>query len=447
MRRFLFPTLSILIVASMILAGCGPTPTEMPTEVPTEAPTEAPTSTPPPEPTGGEPDLTGETIKFYAMGDLSGPYAATTASLVNGAKDLLAYTNETGGIFGATIELRFEDTGGKVDQAVSIYDRYTGEDDNILMLMLFSSLDEQALWERVKEDQVPTIGSAPDATALYSVKDGWMFSVMPIYSDQLGYFLDYVAANWSEIKPEGAGDEIKFAHLSWPGGYGQSSLTDETKAHMEKLGIELVANETYEISPQADTTTAILNAQAAGANVAWTNTLGFGVANLLSDMAELGVRDQFVVGTNMLGMDVATYAFLPDPSYADGLYASFPFVWWPETDNPGVQFALEVHRQYEREERDKALGRLISQSSTDVAIHAVKQAILEVGYENLTGQAVYNVLSQIKDYQVMGGLTTVDYTNSIRAGRQLQIRQIQGGLDKFVILKDFAEAPDLRVQQ
>jgi branched-chain amino acid transport system substrate-binding protein len=436
-KVFLF--ISVLTITSILLAACAPEATEPPTTAPTEPP--PPTEVPEPE---GPPDLTGEVINFYAMGDVSGPYAATTAPIIAGAEDLIAHFNENGGIFGATIEYRFEDTGGMVDQAVTIYDRYTGEDENILMLFLYSTPDEQALRDRIIEDKVPTIGSAPDATALYGVDDGWMFAVMPLYTDQIGYFLDYVVANWDEIKPEGAGDEIKLAHLSWDGVYGQASLTDETMAYMEELGVEFVINETYELSPQADTTTAILNAQAAGANVIWSNTLAFGMANLLNDLADLGLSDQFVVGTNMLGMDLSTYAFLSDPGNAFGLYAPFPFDWWTETDNPGVQLVSDILEKNDRGETDKALGRLIAQTSVDVAKHAIEQAILTVGFDNLDGQAVYDALTQIKDYQVLNGISSIDYTSGSRAGRMLQIRQIQGGPDMFVILKDFGPAPDLK---
>ena len=446
MRRIHFSAEAMaVLVVLVVLVGCAsPTP-EPPTAAP--APTTAPEPTEAQETVPSEPDLAGETITIYAMGDVSGPYAATTAPVVTGVQDLVADVNESGGVFGAQLEFRFEDTGGAVDQAVSIYDRYHGGDENMLMLVLFSTLDEQALWQRVKEDQVPTMGSAPDATALYSEDDGWMFAVIPLYSDQLGHFLDFLVANWDEVKPEGAGDEIKLAHLSWPGGYGQASLTDETRAHMEELGVELVANETYEISPQADTTTAILNAQAAGANVIWTNTLAFGVANLLNDLVNLGVRDQFVVGTNMLGMDLATYAFLSDPSHAVDMYAPFPFAWWGETDNPGVQLVEEMFTKYEREPNERGLGRLIGQSSFDVAVEALERAILEVGYGNLTGQAVYDALSGIEDYDVLEGLTTIDFTDGLRAGRLLQIRQIQGGPDKFVVIEESSLAPDMRPGQ
>ena len=100
MRKSIFTLLSILIAASMILIACQTAPT--PTPEPTEAP--PPTAMPTPE---GPPDLTGETITLYHFGDLSGPYAAITAPLIHGAEDAVEALNEAGGIYGATIEIKF----------------------------------------------------------------------------------------------------------------------------------------------------------------------------------------------------------------------------------------------------------------------------------------------------------------------------------------------------
>ena len=448
MRKYLFLLLSILVLTSLALVACAPTPTEPPPPTDTPVPTKAPEPTDTPVPTEapeeGPPDLTGETIRIYGLIDFSGPFAASTAPMAQGTTDIVDYYNAIGGIFGAQIEMVFEDTGGKVDEAVAIYNRFTGEDDNIVMILLFTSADEEALRDRVKEDKIPTMGMAPSTTALYGVEDGWLFTAIPLYPEQLANFMDYVVANWDSIKPAGAGDEIKLAHLSWPGAFGQASLTDESQAYIEALGVEIVANEQYEMSPTADTTTAILNAQAAGANVIWTNTLAHGPAVLLNDLHELGLRDQFVVGGCFLTMDFPTYAFLADPSYGEGFYAAFPYAWWSETDNPAIQTALEIAEKNERGPEALILGRLIVQSGLDVARHAIEQAILDVGFENLNGEAVYNALTQIQDYEVMGGLTTVDFTNGIRASRISQIRQIQGGPGQFVIIQDFTELPDLR---
>ncbi|MBI3732828.1 MAG: ABC transporter substrate-binding protein [Chloroflexi bacterium] len=428
MRKHSLIILFAVMLIALLLGGCA------------SAVTPAATTAPAPV----KPNLTGKTIKVYGMTDLSGPTATTTASVAAGAKDMIAYINETGGIFGAKLELQFEDTALKVDQAVAIFDRWTSQDKNIVIALIFGTPEQQALKDRIKQSKVPTMGAGPDFVALYGVKDGWQFASAPLWDEQLSYFMDYVVANWARIKPAKAGDKVKLAYLSWSTALGQAALTDASKAYLKNLGVEIVSTELYESNPKADTTTAILNAQAAGANVVWNNTAGFGIANLLNDMKKLGVRDQFVVGTAMLGMDIATYAFLADKANADGLYGTMAYAWWSDADNPAIKLANELATKYNTPANLKSFGRIIAQAQLDIARKALEDAILKVGYDNLNGQAVYDALTALKGYKPLGGLTTVDFTGGARAGRQLQIRQIQGGPDKFVVIKDFALAPDFR---
>lgn len=438
-----------LVILALLVAGCTqatPEPTDVP---PPPEPTDAPAATEAPAPTEepmdeGPPDLTGETIKLYHFGDISGPYASVTGPLVNGANDMVAYINDTGGIFGATVEMDFADTGGSVDEAVAAYDRFTGANDNVLLFILYGSPESVALYQRLAEDQIPAIGAGLSAEAFYGIPDGYIFGAGPIYPDQFGFFLDYITENWADAKPASAGDEVKLAYLSWPGAYGQGALTDESRAYADSLGVEIVHEELFDLSPTADTTTAILNAQAAGANVIYTNTLAFGPAALLNDLNALGLRGDFLVGGNNWAMDVGTYAFLADPSYGAGFYAPFPFAWWNDTDNPAIQFAEENFAANERTAGEHNIGRLLIQGAIDVAVHAIENAILEVGFENLTGQAVYDELTQISGYDALGGLITVDYTNGRRSPSMMQMRVDQGGPSNFNVIQDYTEAPDLR---
>jgi branched-chain amino acid transport system substrate-binding protein len=357
---------------------------------------------------------------------------------------MVAHINSTGGIFGAIVELSFADTGGSVDEAVAAYDRFAGADDNILLFLMYGSPEEEALYQRMAEDQIPVIGAGLSAEAFYGIPDGYIFGGGPIYPDQLGYFLDYITANWADVKPATAGDDVMLAYLSWPGAYGEGALTDESRAYAASLGVEIVHEELFDLSPTADTTTAVLNAQAAGANVIYTNTLAFGPAALLNDLNALGIRDQFLAGGNNWAMDVGLYAFLADPSYGAGFYAPFPFAWWNDTDNPAIQFAEENFAANERTAGEHNIGRLLIQGFLDVAVHAIENAILEVGFENLTGQAVYDQLVQISGYDALGGLITVDYTNGRRSPNMLQMRLDMGGPDNFNVVQDWTEAPDLR---
>ncbi len=454
-----FKLLTILIVATMILVACAPAATEIaePTQPPppTEAPpppTEAPPPTEVPEPTevpteeppAGPPDLTGETITLYHLGDLSGPYAAITSPLILGAEDAVQALNDAGGIYGAMIELQFADDASNIDEAVGIYDRFTGEDENTLLMITYGSGEAEALAPRFAEDKIVNLTAGLSAEAFYGEGSGYTFGLGPIYPDQLGYVMEFLVENWETYKPADAGDDLKLAYLSWPTAFGQGGLTDESRAYLEELGVEIVAEDTYDVSPTADTTTAILTAEAAGANVIWTNTLAFGPAALLNDLNALGLRDQFVVAGDNWAMDLATYAFLADPAFGVGLIAPFPYLWWNDVDNPGVQYAQTLFEANQREPGEHNVGYLLLVTAIDIVQKSITHAIDTVGYENLTGEAVHDALIELSPFDALDGVSRVDFSGTNRSPHSSQIRMIQGGPDAFNVLQDWSEIPDLR---
>jgi branched-chain amino acid transport system substrate-binding protein len=392
----------------------------------------------------GPPDLTGETITLYHFGDLSGPYAAITAPLIHGAEDAIAALNEAGGIYGAMLEIKFADDAGNIDEAVAAYDRFTSDDDPLVMIT-YGSGEAEALAERFAEDKIVNITAGLSSKAFYGEGSGYTFGLGPIYPDQLGYTMEFLLENWADYKPADAGDDIKLAYLSWPTAFGQGGLTDESRAYLADLGIEIVAEETYDVSPTADTTIAILNAQTAGANVIWTNTLAFGPAAILNDLNSLGVRDQFVVAGCNWAMDLATYAFIADPAYGVGLISPFPYLWWTDTDNAGIQYAQQLFDANERGAAEHNVGYLLLVSGIDMIEQAITHAIDTVGYENLTGEAVHNALIELSPFDVLEGALKADYSAGSRAPQVSQIRMIQGGPDAFNVLQDWSELPDLRL--
>jgi ABC-type branched-subunit amino acid transport system substrate-binding protein len=389
------------------------------------------------------PDLTGETITIYHFGDLSGPYASITAPLIHGAEDAVAAINAAGGLYGATLEVEFADTAGSIDEAVAAYDRFTGEDKKPLVMITYGSGEVEALAQRFAQDKIVNISAGLSARGFY-IDSGYTFGLGPIYPDQMGFVMKFLKENWDTYKPAGAGDEIKLAYLSWPTAFGQGALTDESRAYLEGLGIEVVAEETYDLAPTADTTTAILNAQAAGANVIWTNTLAFGTSVILNDLHALGLRDQFVVGADNWGMDLATYAFLADPAYGVGLISPFPYLWWTDADNPGVQYAQQLFEANERPAGEHNVGYILLVAGVDMIMEALKAAIDTAGYENLDGEAVHDALVAMSPFEVLDGVVRADFSGDNRSPHMSQIRMIQGGPDAFVVLQDWAEMPDLR---
>ena len=446
MRKKIHVLLSVFILVALVLGACAPAATEEPPPPPPPEPEEE-VAPPEPEPEeempAGPPDLTGETITVYHFGDLSGPYAAITSPLVHGAEDAVAAVNEAGGIYGAMLDVKFADTAGSIDEAVAAYDRFTGEDDNPLVMITYGSGEVEALAQRFAEDKVVNITAGLSAQGFY-IDSGYSFGLGPIYPDQFGLVMTFLQDNWATYKPTDAGDDIKLAYISWPTAFGQGALTPETRAFLADLGIEVVAEETYDLSPTADTTTAILNAQAAGANVIWTNTLAFGVSVILNDLNSLGLRDQFVVATDNWGLDLATYAFLADGAYGVGLISAFPYLWWNDVDNAGVQYAESLFAANERPSSEHGVGYILLVAGIDMAVQAIQHAIDTVGYENLTGEDVHNALMDLSPFEPLDGVLRVDYSGTSRSPHVAQVRMIQGGPDAFNVLQDWTDTPDLR---
>jgi ABC-type branched-subunit amino acid transport system substrate-binding protein len=310
-------------------------------------------------------------------------------------------------------------------------------------MITYGSGEVEALAQRFAEDKVVNLTAGLSGRGFY-VDSGYTFGLGPIYPDQIAFVMEFLAENWDTYKPAGAGDEVKLACLSWPTAFGQGALTAESRAYLAELGVEVVAEEVYDPLPTADTTAAILNAQAAGANVIWTNTLAFGTSVILNDLNALGLRDQFLVGSDNWGMDLATFAFLADPAYGVGLISPFPYLWWTDTDNYGIQYAQQLFDANERTVGEHNVGYLLLIAGVDLAVDAIKLAVDTVGHENLTGEAVHDALITLSPHLALNGVMRVDFSGSSRSPHMSQIRMIQGGPDAFVVIQDWAQMPDLR---
>ena len=143
-------------------------------------------------------------------------------------------------------------------------------------------------------------------------------------------------------------------------------------------------------------------------------------------------------------MDLATYAFLADPAYGVGLMAPFPYLWWTDTDNAGVQYAQTLFDANERPGAEHNVGYLLLVAGVDMTVKAITHAIDTVGYENLNGEAVHDALVEMSPFEVLDGVMKADFSGGSRSPHMSQIRVIKGGPDAFIVVQDWSETPDLR---
>lgn len=449
--------IAVLLIGALALGAC--TTAEETTEAP--APTDAPapaTEVPAPEPTeeemveegmsNCEKGYEGETMTWYSQAGLTGGLATILgSSFVNGTQDAIEDINAAGGICGVQIELNLTDTQYDPEQEIAAYEVNRAADPKPMFILTYASPATIVLKDRVVEDHIVNIAAGLNAAAVYDPADGWTVLLAPIYSDQFAGFVQWVSDNWDSVKPEGAGDDIVVGVIGWEGSFGAGATTETALAFAESLGVTVLPLETIPISGEADPTGAIQNLQLAGANVIYIQNLGFGTAQVIGTLRALGVWDDFVVGGVNWSMNQDVLNILGESAVAmNGYYAPFPFLWWNDTDDPGVQQVIEAFEARDYPQTDKQVGYIISYGGIVAAASVVEDAINSVGFENLTGEAFFDAMKARGLVSGPAAPYLFDVRGSNRAPNQAQIRQAQAGADgvDFVVVEDFFELPDTR---
>lgn len=389
----------------------------------------------------------GETITVYQQAGLTGPLATILGDgFVNGSTDAVAEINAAGGVCGAQLEIRLEDTQYDPEQELAVYETYRAEDPKPMFVLTYGSGATIVLKDRVVEDQIVNFAAGLNADAFYNPADGWTVGVAPIYPDQFAGFLQFVNDNWADIKPETAGDDIVVGVLGWDNAFGAGATTPEALAFAESLGMTVLPLEIQPIDPAADVSGQITNLLAGGANVIYLQSLSFGPVQGIATLQGAGAWGSVVVGGVNWSMNQDVVNILGEnAALANGYYGVFPTAYWNDTDIEGVQSATSAFEAGGYPATDQGTTYLLSYGSMfalhDILVHAINMS----GFENLDGQAFYDAMLDLGTISA-AGIFELNVEGSNRAPNMAQIRQMQfiDGAIEFVVIQDFFELPDMR---
>ncbi len=455
MRKKSFVLLSLLVLASLILTACGgaatteaPAPTEVP---PTQAP--PPTEAPPTEvPPTEAPALTycadgleGETIMYYSQAGLTGALSTILGTgFVGGLNDGVADLNAAGGVCGATVVLDLVDTQYEAEQEIAVYQVRREADPPPVSIATYGSAASIALAPLVNEDHITNFAAGLNAQAFYVPRDGYTVGVAPIYSDQFAGFVQFLTESWDDIKPEGAGDDIVVGVIGWDHPFGAGATTAEALAYAESVGVTVLELEVHPITADADLATPVLSLVAQGANVIYYQGLGPWVAMLIGTIHAIEMWDSLVVGGVNWSMNQDILMILGESAPAMiGYYGVFPWLYWNDTDNAGVQAATAAFEAGGYPVADKGVSYLTSYAGVFGWAEIMEHAIDMFGYENLNGDTFFEAFQDLGVVEPLG-IMTWDVRGETRSARISTIRQAQlvDGEIQFVVVKDFFELPD-----
>ncbi len=394
-------------------------------------------------------DATGEELVIYQQAGREGPLAAILGDgFAFATEDAVSYINENGGVCGAELVVEFCETGYNPENEIACYNETRTADPAPIVILSYGSGATIALKDRVVEDEIVHMVAGLEAEALYNPADGYTIAAIPIYTDQFGGFLQFVADNWDDIKPEGAGDDIVVGVVGWANAFGAGANTPETEAFAEELGITLLPLEQQEISPEADVSGVLQNLVLGGANVIYAQNLSFGATQVIGTLRALGAWDSVIVGGVNWTFNTDVLAFLGEnQAAANGYYGVFPYLWYNDAGNPTVDLATQFAEENDRDANAGGVSYLTSISTFLLLDQMLEDAIGRNGFENLTGATLLDSLDETGTYS--DGVLTVDVRDGRRAPSMAQIRQFQfnGESIDFTVVEDWFELPDLRPGQ
>ncbi len=444
--------ISCILVFALLAAACSPVPAEAPMAAEEEAApaAQAESAAAPEAPMEivCENSYEGETLMIYQQAGLTGPLATLMGTgFIGGTQDAIEQINSEGGVCGVMLTLRLEDTQYVLEQEVQVYEQYRTETPKPLFITTSNSAAAIALKDRVVEDEIVNIATGVHTQALYDPPDGYTVGMVPIYSDQFAGFLQFVHDNWADIKPEGAGDDITVGVIGWANAFGAGATTPEALAFAESLGITVLPLEQQPIDPSADVTGQLQNLLVNGANVIYMQAISFSITQVIGTLHALGFYDQVVVGSVNWGMNRDVLNILgANAPLAAGYYGVFPYLWWTDSDAPGVQRALASFDAKGYPDTDKAFTYLLTYSVMFGIADILTVAMNNVGFDGLNGTEFLNAMQQMGTISAAGVLE-MKADGSNRAPNKAQIRQAQmmedGSVD-FVVVQDFVTLPDTR---
>lgn len=438
--------IGLLIVLGITFSGCQSSNSQSSNGALTET-AEAPRdSQKDPEDATSEPglDLRGTQYAWLVVTHDAVEYQSLNLSIVEGIADGIEWLNSEGRAFGAEIELTHvnidPESGDLIDQVLTAID----ETDPVLLLM--AAPINEALYYELSQEDLPILyfgfGSAlNDLTAQVGENIFWL---VPPHDQQFAFFVSEVWKEWNRLRPSGNFNEVRSGYLASDPTFPIFQSNPGLDEFLRQNSFDVVLRESIPASSNASVTNFLVNSISAGVTVLYADTFSPATAVLVNDLNALAVSEFFVVGGGTWSIDPGIEDFLLESGPVDGYLMVLPTAWWSDQENPAIQLARSIRAENRRGAPELDAGYLIALGAADLGAEALGAAIERAGGPRISGEDVLEQMAVIENYDVLGGLYTLDYSAGKRTPTFLRLWQIQSNGD-FAPVGSGGEVPDLTV--
>ena len=373
----------------------------------------------------------GEPVKIGMELGLTGAYAAEHKLCFLACQDYTRYINEQGGIRDTAgvahmVEFKWGDMKMAAPTSISLYEK--AKADGVLAYNTAWTAATDALKPRIDKDQILTCACSASHAAV--VPHGSMFITFPYHEDIIGASVQwYKETQWDKERAP------KVAIIAIDVPFGRIALQDAVLDYIQGIGVEFVGSELVDLVP-VDVTANLLKIKEAGADFIFGQVVGPTAAVILRDMQKMGLEIPLVCNPAASYRAVIKMA----GEAANGCFVTCgsPFLG----DAHGIELARELQLNYHGEviEDDAYVSWFLP--ALKIEIEAIRQAMQQVPFEELTRQAVIDFgFEQMENFET-GVVPPVTFTNGRRYGQnQVIMVQVQNGQPAFV--SDWFACPDV----
>jgi len=386
----------------------------------------------------------GEAVKIGFGTIYRGFLSTVGVHYCNGVFDYVSYLNEQGGINGHKVEIAWRETGTVLPDIVMAYRRLKGEG----ILMYFSTAAEVggSLVPLAKRDGIPlnfVDGFHPSAL---SKPHQWMVCSFPDFATAFAMMTKWTEENlWTEAHP------MRVGYIFYDLAVSRYAL--EATKYFDKMGAEFVG---YEVVPVTaiDASTELLRLARKDPDFVYMHAFGMATTVIVKDSARLGLQQEgirFVAAPNTLD-ECALGVVGKD---ANGWYlANLTPIYFETERCPELNTIIRAAQEYRGTKPEDLKGFYTGGwVHTMVGLEAIRVAMEEVGYENLTGRAVRDALfgGGIKDFDtgILPPITITENTPylvetfgayEIREGRYCPLGRVEALPSMLITPEEFERA-------
>jgi len=340
-------------------------------------------------------------IRIGVMGGQTGPAASDVTAIIEELEHIFNYMNDVeGGIDGAKLSWRIVDNKGTPDGAIIAYKELR---DGFNPLLYFAVEDYYLMGvkDEIETDEAVLFTASAIQPEAYIPASRFFSLAIPIPDGFAGY------VKWILENHEGPGMP-KIGALYW-GDVPTGAQWRMAQGWAMKQGVELEAVE-YSIRAM-DLKPQFLRLSEAEVDYIWMLGTAQNAALAIRDFLGLGLGgeipfcfNEFVVSDGLLelvGEDAeGFYLYRSEVPYSDGIEAAeiFSKIW---------KWAADADKW-----SDQRLLISFKAAITD----AVRQAVADVGWENLDSTAIYNALTGLTEIDTWGNYLSFGYGPTKRLG-------------------------------